>query len=393
MDVSQSDTPAAGLRWVTLLSGPTRKRRIRVGRWLIATAVYFGIGLLLLVGVQQGWMQPGPLRAWTSFVALVIVCGFIAIRSGWSERFADPSLTMWQLSMGVIAVNWGYVICGPMRTSALFPLMVIFAFAAFSLRYRQIALLTLFAICSLAGAIGIRQYLPSLSDTAGSVTPLQVDLNNLLMILVVLPALALVAAGLSALRLTLREQRAALALALSDVERLAVSDVLTGLPNRRAMLEALAQSARHARRGLMPFCVAMLDLDHFKQINDTLGHATGDEVLKRFSDAMTDTLREGDVFGRWGGEEFLLVLPGATLPTAQTVVARMQAKSREIIIQHRHVTFSAGVAAHSSGESTDELLARADRALYNAKHGGRDCIAVADDPPALQRTPEQVAKR
>jgi diguanylate cyclase (GGDEF)-like protein len=199
------------------------------------------------------------------------------------------------------------------------------------------------------------------------------------MILVVLPALALVAAGLSTLRRKLGEQRAALAQALSEVERLAVSDVLTGLPNRRAMLEALARSATHARRGIMPFCVAMLDLDHFKHINDTLGHATGDIVLKRFADTMTLTLREGDVFGRWGGEEFLLLLPGATLQTAQMVLARMQVKARDIILPNLQVTFSAGIATDNRGEPTDALLARADAALYRAKNSGRNRIASADD--------------
>jgi diguanylate cyclase (GGDEF)-like protein len=375
---ADAQTSSVVAHWSVLLGGPTPQRRFRVRHWLIATVVYFGIGILLLVGVHQEWMRAAPLAAWTSFVAVVITSGFIALRSGWSERFADPSLTMWQLSMGVIAVNWGYVICGPMRTSALFPLMVIFAFGAFSLRYRQIAVLTVFAICCLAAAIIIRENLPATS-TSGGVTPLQVDLNNLFMILVVLPALALVAAGLSTLRRKLGEQRAALAQALSEVERLAVSDVLTGLPNRRAMLEALARSATHSRRGIMPFCVAMLDLDHFKHINDTLGHATGDIVLKRFADTMTLTLREGDVFGRWGGEEFLLLLPGATLQTAQMVLARMQVKARDIILPNLQVTFSAGIATDNRGEPTDALLARADAALYRAKNSGRNRIASADD--------------
>lgn len=374
--------PSRVVHWVTRLTGPTPQRRVRVRHALIGAMVYFTIGALQIIGVSQEWMHEGQLAAWACFALLVIIAGLIAIRSGWSERFSDPSLTMWQLSMGVIAVNWGYVICGPMRTSALFPLMVIFVFGAFSLRYRQITMLTLFAISSLAIAIIIRQFLPPSFAATGNVTPLQVDFNNLLIILVVLPALSLVTAGLSALRRQLKEQRSALAQALADVEQLVVSDALTGLPNRRAMQATLAQCSTHARRGIMPFCVAMLDLDHFKEINDTFGHAMGDEVLKKFADAMTLTLREGDVFGRWGGEEFLLVLPGATLPTAQTVLARMQVKCQEVTLQNRRLTFSAGLAAHVSGEPADELLARTDSALYNAKNSGRNRVMAADDPPA-----------
>lgn len=360
-----------------LLLSASPRRRLRLKHWLIASLVYVGMGLILLGGVYQGWMASSALFAWASFIALLVVASYVGLRGGWSEHFTDPALTMWQLSMGVIAVNWGYVICGPMRTLSLLPLMVIFAFGAYSLRYRQIGLLTLFAIGSLAAAIVIRQQLPGISDSAVAVTPLQVDINNLLMTIVVLPALALVAAGLSALRIKLREQRAALAVALADLERLAVSDVLTGLPNRRAMLDVLARSATHARREILPFCVAMVDIDHFKDVNDSCGHAAGDAVLKRFAEVMSQGLREGDVLGRWGGEEFLLVLPGATLATAQTVLARMQSRIRAGMLPEPSVTFSAGVAAYHRTESPDELLARADAALYAAKHAGRDRVEVS----------------
>lgn len=256
------------------------QRRLRLLHWFIASLVYLGIALLLLSGVGQGWMSVGAVAGWSVFVGMGLLASYLALRSGWSERFADPALTMWQLSMGVIAVNWGYVICGPMRTSALFPLMVIFAFGAYSLCYRQIAYLTLFAVVSLVTAVTIRYAIPGWLPVTRAAEPLQVDINNLLMIVVVLPALALVAARLSALRSKLRAQRTALTEALDDVARLAVSDELTGLPNRRAMLETLARNVTHARRGIMPFCVAMMDLDHFKTVNDTLGHATGDAVLK-----------------------------------------------------------------------------------------------------------------
>ena len=362
-----------------MLLSRSPKRRIRLLQWLIASLVYFGIFVLLLAGVQQGWMRAGSVAAWAAFVGLVLVTGYAALRSGWSERFDEPAMTLWQLSMGVIAVNWGYVICGPMRTAALFPLMVIFAFAAYSLRYRQIAYLTAFAVASLVGAVAIRHLFPEWIVQADAVSPLQVDINNVLMILVVLPALAFVAARLSALRTKLRDQRAALAKALSEVERLAVSDELTGLPNRRAMMDVLARTASHARRGLTPFSIAMLDIDHFKQVNDTLGHATGDAVLKRFAEATADVLRESDALGRWGGEEFLLVLPGATPANAQTALTRLQAAVRDAVLPGRAVTFSAGVAAYRGTENTEALLARADRALYEAKRAGRDRVEVATD--------------
>lgn len=250
-------TPIMGQRWLALFFSEFPKRRIRLFNWLIASLVYFGIAILLLAGVFQGWMRPGALAGWYGFVGLILVWGYLALRTGWSERYDDPSMTVWQLSMGVIAVNWGYLICGPMRTSALFPLMVIFVFAAYSLRFRQIGLLTLFAFACQAAGVAIRQLLPQWIPPSSAADPLQVDVNNLLMIVVVLPALSLVSARLSALRKKLRDQRAALAEALAAVERLAVSDELTGLPNRRAMLSALATSTTHARRGILPVTIAL----------------------------------------------------------------------------------------------------------------------------------------
>ncbi len=145
------------------------------------------------------------------------------------------------------------------------------------------------------------------------------------------------------------------------------------------MLNALATSTAHARRGILPVTIAMLDLDNFKQVNDTLGHATGDKVLKGFADVAKRLLRDGDLLGRWGGEEFLLVMPGATPGSAQPVLARLRAGVRNRLLPSRQVTFSAGVAAHRGVESAETLLSRADAALYAAKHAGRDRVELAPD--------------
>lgn len=350
-------------------------RKLRLLHWLIASLAYAGAATLLVVGVYQGWMRPTAIAAWAAFVGIVLLIGYVALRSGWSERLAEPSMTVWQLSMGVIAVNWGYVICGPMRTSALFPLMVIFAFAAFTLRYRQITFLTVFAVASLAVAIAIRHLAPGLAPLTDVVDPLAVDMNNLLMILVVLPPLAVTTARLSTLRKKLRDQREALRTAMAEVERLAVTDELTGLPNRRSMMEALSRNALLAERNIAPFSVALIDLDHFKRINDELGHAAGDTVLRRFATLGVRALRETDVLGRWGGEEFLLILPGACPVAARSVLERLQAAVRDSAPGNAFpVTCSAGVAGFRHGESAAALLARADELMYAAKHAGRDRI-------------------
>lgn len=140
-------------------------------QWLIASLVYVDTATLLLTGFGQGWMDTTALHLWLGFVALNLLTGYAPQRSGWMERFRDPSLTVWQLSTGVLAVNWGYLICGPMRTSSLFPLMVIFAFGAFALRWRQIALVTTLAVSSLIAAIVLRTLYPQWVPAQGEITP------------------------------------------------------------------------------------------------------------------------------------------------------------------------------------------------------------------------------
>ncbi|WP_162823870.1 GGDEF domain-containing protein [Lysobacter sp. TY2-98] len=372
------DPRTSGRRLIDLVASGERRRRLRLVQWLIATLVYAGTAMLLLAGVHQGWMCAASVHAWMGFIAAVQLASYIALRSGWSERSRDPSLTIWQLGLGVVAVNWGYLICGPMRTSALFPLMVIFAFGAFALRWRQIAMLTAFAVASLVAAVALRTVHPEWATSEHVVDPFRVDVNNVLMILVVLPALAVIAARLSSLRQKLRDQRTALGAALAQVERLAVSDELTGLPNRRSMQAELERSIATSERGIAPFCVGILDIDHFKAVNDELGHAAGDAVLRNVACLGREQMRGTDVLGRWGGEEFLLVTPGGT-DAMTAVLARIRKAVAAGAHPRRRVTLSAGVAVHRAGEDADALLARADRALYRAKHAGRDQVAIDGD--------------
>lgn len=383
MSSAMSTRPLAMPLWtrvIDLLASRDRKRRLRLLQWLIASLVYAGSATVLLSGVEQGWISFAALAGWMGFVAAVLAVGYLLLRSGWSERWRDPSMTVWQLSMGVVAVNWGYLICGPMRTSALFPIMVILAFGAFSLRWREIAFVSLLAIVGLVAVVAARALLPGWSHGHVEVDPLRVDVHNLLMIVVVLPALATVAARLSDLRRKLRDQRQALAQALADVERLAVSDELTGLPNRRSIMLSASQALALSDRGRAAFGIALLDIDHFKAVNDELGHAVGDAVLKGFANAAVAQVRETDRLGRWGGEEFMLVMPASGAAAIATVVERIRAAVRTHARPGRTVTFSAGIAMHVPGESLESLLARADSALYRAKHDGRDRHAFARAP-------------
>ncbi len=161
------------------------------------------------------------------------------------------------------------------------------------------------------------------------------------------------------------------------VERQALVDGLTGLANRRAANEALHAEAARAERLETPLSVVLADLDGFKDVNDLHGHALGDAVLRVFAEVLRETLRESDVAGRWGGEEFLLLLPGADEDGAAQLAERVRVRlaARSIPgLPGLHVTASFGVAEYVGDTTTEHLVAAADAALYSAKRGGKDRV-------------------
>jgi two-component system cell cycle response regulator len=171
--------------------------------------------------------------------------------------------------------------------------------------------------------------------------------------------------------------------AFSMLERSAFLDDLTGLANRRLLDEHLRREWDACRRRGTPLAVIIIDLDHFKAINDTYGHAAGDEVLCQAARLLAQSVRSSDVVGRYGGEEFVVIAPDCGLEAAAALAARFRADLAHRAISGSGcviaVTASAGVAASDGAQdSPAELLGRADKALYQAKRSGRDAIWVHD---------------
>jgi len=167
-----------------------------------------------------------------------------------------------------------------------------------------------------------------------------------------------------------------------EVQSLALTDPLTGLQNRRSLFELGRIEFSRAHRMERPFCCMMLDLDHFKQINDKYGHPVGDQVLQEFANCCKRSVREVDLIGRYGGEELVILLPETDLKTALPVAERLRARiaGTPILVasDEIYVTASIGLAAKDEyTQHLDTLIARADQAMYIAKHRGRDCVAVS----------------
>ncbi|WP_196260657.1 sensor domain-containing diguanylate cyclase [Pelagibacterium limicola] len=180
----------------------------------------------------------------------------------------------------------------------------------------------------------------------------------------------------------LKAKEVVLTTACQAAEAEARTDDLTGLSSRRAIMHYLEAAIRPAIPGA-PLTIALLDLDHFKQINDTLGHDMGDEVLRLLGRHLADASRDPDRAGRVGGEEFLLVMPGKSTVEAWQIMQRLrrdwQRKSR-LLPPARPVTFSVGIAQQLDGQPARALYRAADYALYRAKYMGRDRVVCADGP-------------
>jgi len=160
-------------------------------------------------------------------------------------------------------------------------------------------------------------------------------------------------------------------------------DSLTGLLKHARIKETIAIELARARRNNQPLSVAMLDIDHFKSVNDTYGHASGDRVIKALAHLLKQRLRKADGIGRYGGEEFVVILPECDQETAQRVLDDIRARFAALRYQHEDrefaSTFSVGIACtlQLPAANGDELLIAADAALYAAKHGGRNQVRVA----------------
>ena len=168
------------------------------------------------------------------------------------------------------------------------------------------------------------------------------------------------------------------------VQQQAVTDDLTGLVNRRRFIEALGTEITRASTFGTPLSVIVADLDDFKLINDLFGHHVGDEVLRRFAKLIEDHLRDVDVPGRLGGEEFAILVPDTDEAGATAVAERVRRSVREMALplrEGRAITATFGVAQFEHGESGDDLLRRADIALYQGKTQGKDTVAVETDRP------------
>jgi diguanylate cyclase len=312
------------------------------------------------------------------FLCGLTVIGFFAVLSetNFSDRFEDHYLTVFQV-VSHVAIQLGFLLAVPKIAFAFISvLFLIFGFGALRMTSRQATITWTLATTGLI-AVFLFTDLP-----VGMPVSTQTErLAAMLCFVLIIGQCAYVGLFGSTLRKTLYRRSVELKAAYRRIEELAEVDELTGAFNRRCIMRMLEEEISRAHRLNAPCAIALIDLDWFKRINDAYGHPTGDEVLRTFAITMFANVRAIDRFGRYGGEEFLLVLPDTTQQSAVGMLDRLRAIIAELewsaFSAGMSVTMSAGVTVLRANENSDNVLARADSALYAAKAQGRNRINTA----------------
>lgn len=370
---TEDDAPSGALPSSTRLD---RRRRQRLQMLATVAASYLVDTLLLLLLAAAGALHTTQALAYAAAGTCCCAAFFLLLRSGWTERFRDHYLVVPQMLANSL-INMSFILWVPQAGGLL--LMVLFVIVGFgSLRMglRQVML----------GALTIALVMGALLAHLGNSLAIPLDgpaqrILSGLWFSSILARTALLGLYGSSLRVLLTRRNAELAATFAKLEQLASRDSLTGTLNRRSLMQTIETEAERQRRHRLEFGVALFDLDCFKQINDGHGHLVGDEVLRRFAELASRELRAGDQLGRFGGEEFLVVLCGPADAQAAAIAAE---RVRRVIEQHDwsavgeglRVTVSAGVSLHRENDRPEQLLARADAALYTAKREGRNRIVL-----------------
>lgn len=355
-----------------LLLGHEEWQQRRLGVFFLSTAMYVaGVGSTQLA-VWTGAWQPWQRDLVAGYLIVLHLLSYAVQRSPWSRRLSDEALMVSQIGIAAGGALLAYAMGGFARAALLlvFGMQLMFMMLTVSpRRTRRIGWATIFSLVAVSVTMQVLQ---------PERFPLKEEVITLSLALGILPVMLSAAMKVTGLRARLVKQQAALQEALDRLQEMAGRDQLTGLHNRHHMVERLSDALARQRRHPGPLCLALLDLDHFKRINDRHGHQVGDRVLQDFARAVSSSLRETDELARWGGEEFLVLLPQTTLADAQAVIERLReafARAAPLAAERPQqpvVTFSAGLVEHQPGESIEHSIERADQALYRAKDAGRN---------------------
>lgn len=365
------DMPRTALQRLGDLVLTSDRRQRRCISVLLLTGIVYLVSIWIMVyGASLGLFDAGPTHWMTATIVITIGGFYTVMRSGLNQRLREPTMAFPQALLAQTITAAAYAFTGPIHASTLILFALVLIFGMFDMRVRHARFLALYSI-TLAGAVMLWR-----TRTDPAVYVPQLEIIYFVLLTAVLGLISQLSVLLSTMRYRLKSHKADLERALLHIQEMATHDELTGLANRRHILDLLSQHAlRHARGG-PAFYVAMADLDFFKRINDSHGHAVGDDALRTFAREAQKQLRSTDIIGRWGGEEFLLLMPETPPGDPNVGLERLRTNLYDCPASEQvpelRVQFSTGLSRYRDGEAIGDTIERADRAVYAAKAAGRD---------------------
>jgi diguanylate cyclase len=364
----------------TVHAAVERRQAARIQALRLPAVFYVIEGLVLTTFGALGIISLQVGAAYTAAGLLVATLVYVVVRRGWNLYLQDSNFTLLHI-IAATAIEmcflWLFPEVGFVFVLCLF---IIGAFGSMDLSARQFALW-----CALTGMTAVGIMLSEAGTRFG--IPTGTIAERMLVafcIVYTLARFAVLVTRMSGLRIALHERNRALKASVARIEELANIDELTGVWNRRAMMRLIEEELERCNRDdLASFCLLSIDLDHFKSVNDTLGHPVGDSTLHDAAAIIQGSMRSVDRLGRFGGEEFIALLTGASSEVGRLVAERIR---HAVECHHwrelgdgRKLTLSAGMTAYRRGDSVRSLLERADAALYEAKRAGRNRVEVAPE--------------
>lgn len=354
------------------------KQALRIRRFFISLGIYILNLSLSYLAYRVGIMG---LKAfyWNWIIILTFnIILYTVFRTGLNQRMKDPSMTSIQICIASLAVMYVIFFVYEARGILLSLYILIMLFGIFRLNTRQFLHVSAFILLT----YGIDIFLLYVFRSQDIV--LHIEIFQWLALIIVLISVSFIGGNISSLRHELSVSRKKLQASLLTIREMALHDDLTGFYNRRQLMELIENEHNRSVRTGAVFSLAMMDLDKFKNVNDTFGHQAGDDVLITFSNIIRNILRKTDFCGRYGGEEFLVVLTETNLRDAKIFAERIRSCVEECLIfdsdsdRKFKVTVSIGLAEHMKNESIDRTISRADEAMYKAKKNGRNRMEVSE---------------
>ena len=361
------------------------EQRVRLRRFFVGTAAHVMNLAFVLLCWAMGFLSTDNVTVYTTVVVAFNLVVYSVIRSGLNLRFKDPSLTFFQIAIPAMLGLYIMYFAGLARGAFLVLGLAMFSFGMFRFKTREFAQLALLILTVYAVLVGL------LLHFRADEVNLKLELLLWVGFAMTLGQFSFLAAMVGNLRhkvveknLALAKQNDELEIALQRISDMAIRDELTGVYNRRYLMERITEETHRCLRNGSAFCICMVDIDLFKRVNDVYGHLPGDEVLRSVASTASKALRQLDFFGRYGGEEFIMVLTDTALEGAMVTAERVRERVAQLLYPaidpDLRVTVSIGVAEHMRRADSAATLTRADDALYCAKEAGRNrCVAAPLD--------------